>query len=394
MAYPNAKNWNQQYNNKNSFFVDLKDRLNNTITSFGFTKQQSIRAAINNACNTFIKNNPTKTKFKDLDLCESISMPLSDILIDITMQRMLDLIWVLSIISNFRDVQTQPIQVYKVIGDDGSISYYPVGEKGLYASWDGQHTAMALYILCVYVFKENPKDVMVPVTIYKVSKKSEIRENFVKGNTKEGKKLLDSIDTFMQQVFGVRIDGNKNPAWEESEKKQKYLEQADLFVTHEKFGNTSDPGAISRMQEIDHYDSEIIRKFSLYAATVMPTAGRPIASQEIEIICAWFEMSKSLEYTDEEIVDLALHLNTLFAADFHESSDFWRKARTAYENWWNDFYDGVAEEYRPSHMSFSKNWRNGGTFLWYQLKKTWGGRIPRLNINTQFKPFTKDLYNV
>ena len=163
MAYPNAKNWNQQYNNRNSFFVNLKDRLNNTISSFGFTKQQSVRAAINNACNTFIKNNPTKKQFKDLDLCESISMPLSDILIDITMQRMLDLVWVLAIISGFRDVQTQPIQVYKVIGDDSSISYYPVGKKGLYASWDGQHTAMALYILCVYVFKENPENVMVPV---------------------------------------------------------------------------------------------------------------------------------------------------------------------------------------------------------------------------------------
>lgn len=392
MAYLNAKNWNQQYNNRNSFFVNLKDRLNNTISSFSFTKQQSVRAAINNACNTFIKNNPTKKQFKDLDLCESISMPLSDILIDITMQRMLDLVWVLAIISGFRDVQTQPIQVYKVIGDDGSISYYPVGEKGLYASWDGQHTAMALYILCVYVFKENPEDVMVPVTIYKVSKKSEIRENFVKGNTKEGKKLLDNIDTFMQQVFGVRIDGNRNPLWVESEKKQQYLEQADLFVTHDKFGNTGDPGAISRMQEVDHYDSEIIRKFSLYAATVMPTQGRPIASQEIEIICAWFDMSKSLEYTDQEIVDLAMHINQLFNADFHEASDFWRKARTAYENWWNDYYSKVPAIYRPSHMSFSKNWRNGGTFLWHQLNKTWGGRLPKLSINTQFVPATKDLY--
>lgn len=392
MSYPNAKNWNQQYNNKNSFFVNLKDRLNNTISSFGFTKQQSIRSAINNACNTFIKNNPTKKQFKDLDLCESILMPLSDILIDITMQRMLDLVWVLSIISNFRDVQTQPIQVYKVVGSDGSIKYYPVGDKGLYASWDGQHTAMALYILCVYVFKENPEDVMVPVTIYKVSKKSEIRENFVKGNTKEGKKLLDGIDTFMQQVFGVRIDGNRNPLWIESEKKQQYLEQADLFVTHDKFGNTGDPGAISRMQEIEHYDSEIIRKFSLYAATVMPTAGRPIASQEIEIICAWFEMSKSLEYTDEEIVDLATHINQLFNADFHESSDFWRKARTAYENWWNDYYSKVPAIYRPSHMSFAKNWRNGGTFMWHQLNKTWGGRLPKLSINTQFVPAVGDLY--
>jgi hypothetical protein len=146
------------------------------------------------------------------------------------------------------------------------------------------------------------------------------------------------------------------------------------------------------MQEIEHYDSEIIRKFSLYAATVMPISGRPIASQEIEIVCAWFEMSKSLEYTDNEIVDLATHVNQLFGADFHESSDFWRKARTAYENWWNDYYSKVPAIYRPSHMSFAKNWRNGGTFMWHQLNKTWGGRLPKLGINTQFVPATRDLY--
>jgi hypothetical protein len=163
-------------------------------------------------------------------------------------------------------------------------------------------------------------------------------------------------------------------------------------VTHEKFGNTNEPGAISRMQEIGHYDSEIIRKFCLYAATVMPESGRPIASQEIEIMCAWFEMSKSLEYTDEEIVDLATHINELFKADFHADSGFWIKARNAYENWWNDFYDGVSLEYRPSHMSFTKNWRNGGTFLYHQLLKTWKGRMPQLSINTQFQPAVKDLF--
>ena len=280
-----ASNWNLQYSNKNSFFVDLKDRLNSTIQNLVFTKQQGIRAAIKIACNTFIKNNPNKKKFEDLDLCESIMMPLSDILIDITMQRMLDINWVLYIICHFRDVQAQPIQVYKVLGNDNSLSYYPTGKGGLYASWDAQHTAMAFYVLCVYVFKQDPKDVLVPVNIYKVSKKADIRENFITGNTKLGKKLLDAIDVFMQQVFGVRVDGSTNPLWLEAEKKQRHLEQADLFVTHEKFGNINDPGAISRMQEIDTYDSEIIRKFCLYAATVMPESGRPIASQEIEIMC-------------------------------------------------------------------------------------------------------------
>jgi hypothetical protein len=391
MSY--AKTWNEQYSNKNSFFVDLKERLNSTIQGLSnFTKQNSARASLVNACNTFTKQNPTKLKFADLDLCESIMVPLSDILIDITMQRKLELSWVLKIIREFRDVQIQPIRLYKVEDPEASIKYYATGKNGLYASWDGQHTAMALYILCVYIFKQDPKDVLIPCVVFKVSKKAEIRKNFISENTEDGKNLLDDIDIFQQQVYGFRVDNNL--AWKEAHDKQTHLETADLFVTHEKFGNTNEPGAISRMQEIGHYDSEIIRKFCLYAATVMPESGRPIASQEIEIMCAWFEMSKSLEYSDEEIVDLATHINELFKADFHAESGFWIKSRTAYENWWNDFYDGVSEEYRPSHMSFSKNWRNGGTFLWHQLKTTWGGRMPRLNINTQFKPFTKDLYNV
>lgn len=389
-----ASSWNSQYSNKDSFFVDLKDRLESTIQKLVFTKQKATRAAIKVACDTFIKNNPAKKTFGDLDLCESIMIPLSDIMIDVTMQRMLDIHWVLYIICHFRDVQAQPIQVYKVVGNNNSLSYYPSGKGGLYASWDAQHTAMALYILCVYVFKQNPKDVMVPVNIYKVSKKADIRENFVTGNTKLGKKLLDAIDVFMQQVFGVRVDGSTNPLWVEAEKKQRHLEQADLFVTHEKFGNTNEPGAISRMQEIEAYDSEIIRKFCLYASTVTMNQARPIASQEIEIMCAWFDMSKSLEYSDEEIVSLSQHIDQLFNADFHESSDFWTRARIAYEHWWDKYWSGVDQEYRPARISFSKNWRNGGTFLWHQLNSTWNGRLPKLTTNTPFCPARKDLFNV
>jgi hypothetical protein len=48
--------------------------------------------------------------------------------------------------------------------------------------------------------------------------------------------------------------------------------------------------------------------------------------------------------------------------------------------------------YVPSRMSFTKNWRNGGTFLYHQLLKTWKGRMPQLNINTQFQPAVKDLF--
>ncbi|MBZ5782156.1 hypothetical protein, partial [Klebsiella aerogenes] len=88
---------------------------------------------------------------------------------------------------------------------------YPTGKRGLYASWDGQNTAAAFYVIAVLILGQDPKDVMVPVNIYKVSKKADIRENFVSGNSDVGKKLLDTIDLWMQMIYGVRIDGNTNP---------------------------------------------------------------------------------------------------------------------------------------------------------------------------------------
>lgn len=385
-----ASQVNARYSQTNSIFVDIKDRFNQAISNLPLMKQTGMRSQLAKACKDFQKRYPHVTKFSDLDIVESIQMPLSDILIDTTIQRLLILHWVFHIVSNFRDVQAMPIQVYKVVGDSPNFKYYPEGKRGLYASWDGQNTAAAFYVIAVLILGQDPKDVMVPVNIYKVSKKADIRENFVSGNSSAGKLLLDSIDLWMQMLYGVRIDGNNNPIWVEAELKQRYLEEADLFMTAEKFGDTHMPGAISRLQELNHYSSDIIRKFALYTTT-FPVA-RPIASQEIEIMCAWFDMAKKggVDYTDEEVVDLGNHLHDLFGADFHESSAFWDKVRKAYLNWHTKYWAGAVQA--PSRISFNKNWRNGGTFLWYQLQKTWNGRVPALNIDTAFQPATKDLY--
>jgi hypothetical protein len=388
-----ASKWNNQYNDENSFYVSLKGRIDQTILPLPYTTQLGVHAAIKNACKVFEGNNPQIKSLKDIELCEAVMRPLSDILIDSTMQRKLDLAWVLHILKNFSEVKIQPIRIYKV---KQSTEYVAYGKDGLYAAWDGQHTVIALYIICVYILGEDPSKFMIPTVITKAEKKAEIRDLFIGENSEESKKLLEKIDLYMQYVYGVRVDGANIQHWVEAEKKQQHLEQADIFVTHEKFHNVKESGAISRMQEINSYNSDIIRKFSLYAATVLQGKDRPIASQEIEIMCGWFDMAKTagVDYTDEEIVDLAMHVDLLFNANFHESSEFWEKARTAYENWWEKYYSGVAEEYRPSRMSFTKNWRNGGTFLWHQLKKTWEGRIPRSNLNTPFQPSAKDLFNV
>ena len=78
-----AQKVNGKYKEDSSNFVDLKDRLNQTIQTAPFTKQLSINSAIKYACQVFEKLHPTKKKMEDLHLCESIMMPLSDILIEI-----------------------------------------------------------------------------------------------------------------------------------------------------------------------------------------------------------------------------------------------------------------------------------------------------------------------
>lgn len=383
-----AAQQNARYSSIESIYFDAKDRFNTVLSNLPLMKQTGHRSQLARACLQFQKKYPSVTKFDQLDLVKTIYRPLSSILIDSSIQRLLDLPWTYGIVENFRAVQAQPIQVYNLT--DTTLKYTTNDENGMYACWDGQHTLLAFYIISVMILGEDPANVMVPVNIYNVSSKSEIRENFIKGNGPEGKKLLESIDYFMQRIYGVRVDKSTNPVWVDAELKQQYLEQAELFVTASKFGDTHMAGAISRMQEIDKYSSDIIRKFALYTTT-FPVA-RPIASQEIEIMCAWFDMAKKdgINYTDEEVVDLGNHLHALFGADFHESSAFWEQVRGAYTNWHKKYWSGFNGA--PSRVSFNKNWNNGGVFLWHQLKKSWGGRMPALSIGVPFIPATKDLY--
>lgn len=386
-----AAQQNSQYNHTGSKFVDLGTRLNDTISNLQILKQKGARSMISNACNEFQKRHQHVTCFEDLQLAVAGETYLSDILIDVTIQRVLNLTWVADILTNFREPQADPIKLYEVVAGGDLAKKYPVGTK-LYASWDAQHTAMVYWIIAVMIFKQDPTTVKVPSIEYKVKNRADIRKNFVNGNSDLGKLRLDAIDLFRQMVLGVRLDGNTDQKWVDAELKQQYLEQADLFVTAEKFGDTHMAGAISRMAEIDKYTSDVIRKFCLYTTTI--ATPRPIDSQEIEIMCAWFSLAKEdgIDYTDDEVIDLGGHLHQLFGADFHESSGFWKKVRTAYEHWHQQYYAGMPAQHQPKHVKVAKNWNTGGTFLWHQLNKTWNGRIPALNASTPFIPARKDLY--
>jgi hypothetical protein len=386
-----AAQQNARYNHTGSIYVTLDQRFNQTISNLPAMKATGIRAQINAACKEFQRRYPHVKKLSDLDLADARSSPLSRILIDITIQRLLDLGWVVTILKNFREVQADPIKLYEVLDGGDLAKDYGVG--AIFASWDAQHTAIVYWIIAVMINKEDPDQVMVPSVIYKVKNRADIRENFVNGNSRAGKHLLDSIDLFMQMVLGVRIDSGKDPKWIEAELKQQYLEQANLFATAEKFGDTHMPGAISRMAEIDKYTSDVIRKFCLYTAQIDPP--RPIDSQEIEIVCAWFDMAKNagIDYDDAQVVELSQHILDTFGQDWgNEASGFWDKVKASYQNWHSNYYRKFPASMRPNSR-MAKNWNTGGTFLWAQLNKDWNTNpLPPLSNSTPFIPDAKDLY--
>ena len=392
MAQTYAAQQNARYDVQDSTYVNLPNRFNSTISNLPLMKQSGIRAQLVGACKEFVNKYPHVKKFEDLNLAEAGETRMSDILIDITIQRLLDLSWVIEILKNFREVQADPLKLYVVQDGGDLVKEYPAGTV-LFAAWDAQHTAMVYWIIATMITKQDPKDVMVPSITYKVKNKADIRMNFVNGNSKVGKHLLEPIDLFMQMVLGVRVDSSTESKWVEAELKQQYLEQADLFVTHDKFGNTHMPGAISRMAELDKYTSDVIRKFCLYT-TAIPTP-RAIDSQEIEIMCAWFDMAKNagIDYTDEQVMELSDYVIQTFGDGWgNEASSFWTKVHVAYKNWHAGYYKSFPANTRPNSR-MSKNWNSGGTFLWAQLSKGLPTlALPTLSNSTPFIPDAKDLY--
>lgn len=389
---PYARKFNAKFSNKESQYVSLKDRIDQRIAELPLTVQNSIRGTLLSTAKGWVRKFPNKKTIADLDLCEAAFTTLSNILIDDTLQRQLDINWIIKILINWRDIQALPIMVYRPDGDEYKELCQKYGKEEIWAAWDGQHTAVALYIIAVWGLGLNPDEVIVPVTKYKSSTKAEMRINFTKGNSAEGKNLLDEIDLFYQMVYGVRLDGITDPVWVTAEKKFTALANADLFVTHKKFNNYDQPGAISRMKEINAFNVAVIQDFATYSKYAQAYGVRPVATMEMDIMCSWFDMARKdgIYYSEDEIRELADHMQVLFNGDFGDVGPFWEQARMSYSNWWDNYYSDPA--YRPDKMVFKMLWSTGGVFLYYQLKHTWGGRIPKLTINSPFQPSKKDLF--
>lgn len=375
-SYASIKN--SQFTNTSSNVVSPGDRWNDTLTKSNASVQSTINSQLPIVIKEFFMRNPSVKTWTDIHLAQTINVKMSKIKIDTTMQRQLDLGWILKLIAGFKQTKVVPIQVYQ-----------PDPNVDEYLAWDGQHTLILMWLLATKAFGLNPDNVDLPVNIYSTNLKSEIRDNFISLNSSEGKKQLDSIDIWEQQIFGVRVDKNKNPSWIEVENKQTKIEAQGLFVTAAKFGDDAESGAISRLQEINKFSSEVVSNLSKYLnlSTNSTVPQRSAVEKEIVMMSHFFHLCElcQIPVNDQYILDLYSTMNKLFNADFTPDGPFWSKVTVAYYNWHNIFG-------QQATARCSKEVNNGMPFLIAQLKKSLFHPVPAGNGKTNFSPLASDLF--
>jgi len=379
-AITHAQIINERYLKSASHFVTLQERLTDALKSSPVFVNQ-LTAMVDE----YKRRHAEWLKFADLNLCRAIMVAMEKIRIDATMQRSLNLRHVLNILQHFRSTMIMAIQVYE---DEDS--------PGNYIAWDGQHTAIALYIILTKVFGEQTAKTLIPVVVYNVKHKLEIRRNFILLNG-DAKEELDFIDKYIQMVFGVKIDKADDPEWIDTALKNDYLAKAGLFATHSKFGDDDKPGAFTLLADTLMSKSlktrkhpEVTRMFAQYWSFL--NHQRTVEPKEARQLYEYFNLcyEQSINVDDKYLLELVAFTKTNFGADFGPNGPFWDKVKLSYEEWYKK---ANPESYQESGLrGFTSEMRTGIPFLIAQLKKSTKLDTPRYSANNGFTVAKKDLW--
>lgn len=348
---------NSQFNKSTSHYVSIETRLKDTIGNNVYMNRFLDQTMAN-----FSLNNLGK-QWEDFKFCKTAYTTVSRLAIDTTLQRFLILTHCADIINNFKQIMVMPISVYE-----------DANNPGKFVCWDGQHTAVSLYMIASMLYGKTMDEIEVPIVVYDSSLKSEMRESFITLNS-TGKLPLDLIDIYQQKVFGVRTDGSTNSEWILTEQKQQALEQNLIFATHEKFGDANQPGAFSRLVELvnNNYPLEVTQNFAKYFFSVC-NSNRPVEPKESLFMYEFFNLciKQRIKVDDAYIAGVAASLSKAFKNKFSCLALYDRAVRS-YEEWFRKNKpnpDGTI-------LGINRNERNiGMVFLIEQIRKNFDGKLP------------------
>ena len=380
-----AKKINEEYRHSESHFISLRERLQESLLG---QNEFALTAVVAEFKRRFKK----WTKFGDMKLCRAIMVPMDKILIDTTMQRAVNFLHILNIMNSFKETMIMAIQVYE-----------DPEKPGYYIAWDGQHTAIVLYILATKIFGQRVAELMVPVVVYSVKQKAEIRRNFILLNG-EAKSMLDFIDLWRQMVCGVEIDKADDPIWVQAHQKQAHFERAGLFATDKKFGDHDKPGAFTLLADTicsksdkTLKDVEVTRMFCDYWVAMKALTGqdRAVDAKEARQLYEYFDHCYTQNITVDEnyIIEFTQFCKDYFECDWNAKGAYWDKVSDAYGAWYKKSNPDGDIDPRTDEIKirgFSKEFSCGGPFLIAQLKKSTKLKVP--TFESSFTPAKKDLW--
>lgn len=316
-------------NLKSMALFNLDTRLKNELSNDTSSAVQ-LNKVVDQLKISLINDFPTFDDFID-KVCDGTSIKMSDIRIDAIMQRKLLLKWIIEILMNVKPTRIMALNVYKEKDDTGVRRY---------SCWDGQHTAIVLYIIVTQVYGlTNLDKIKIPTVIFKGTT-ADNRKNFTVLNSSEGKNLVDEFELFQGRVISARLDGSTDILDVLSEQVQELCEKHDVFITHPKFKDDHNPGAISRLLEVKKY---IWQKAPRARLDVLENTmklhnklfkNEPFEKRELDTLCMFFDIchSNGIKIDDDYIQEMTNVLDGRFG-DW--DSDFVGQVNNAYIDWWH-----------------------------------------------------------
>lgn len=265
---------NDTYHSDADKFVSLKERLEEMyvkdpelVELFQMAAQGMVSAM---GYQTYQEMTADMVGMGKIEYYKSTTVDIND-----TMQRWPDQENLLNIVAQFDPSYVNRIRTYR----DTQRKDKKVKRQ---VAWDGQHTALALYIIGTLGFGISPDEITVPVDEYPGDDRAAIRRRFVEFNSGKTSKKLDNIDLYKQYVAGMRHD-NIDEFWNlRCYTVQNYFEQYGFFATDDKFGDSQRPGAWSRMTEVfnRNFPTEVFERVMYYHS--ITNADKPFVALEID----------------------------------------------------------------------------------------------------------------
>jgi hypothetical protein len=320
---------NTEYQTDIDKYVSIPERLDELYSRAPHYKDAYIAYA-----KQFVANWPEFPTYTEL--CEAmvgmgVESYMRAMLMDInhTMQRKYDAEWGTKILTTFDPILVNRIRTYQdPCRTDG-------GEERFNA-WDGQHTALVLYIIAVYGYGMDPADVMVPIDVYPGHDRAKIRHQFVYYNSGKGTQQLESIDLFKQHVYGYTNDGSRTKMNERCYQIQQIAEKYDMFLTAEKFGDHTYPGAVSRLTEIMKKNIPIECIDSAFFYHSISSPNQQVYSLEFDNMIEFFHkaIKQGAVIDDDYVRELVNVMDVVTGNTWKTKSRKSNKVKAAYKNWY------------------------------------------------------------